>query len=231
VGFYPIDVHACCGGAMPDYHFGPCLPYQIPLGALIPERASNLLAAAKDLSVTHITNGAYRLHPVEWNTGESAGALAAWCLAQGCSPAQVDSDPILLQCFQRQLLLRGVPLAWALDAPPSSPDFVPLQTCLTRAPFRPGSTRFGRLELLPHEPISSGEAAFLLGCLREAENPAVQDHLRSMAAAPDEPVSEIALRDVFTLISLPVSPLTERPSYLQIARILAPRLNSSLSEK
>ena len=40
------------------------LPFQIPLGALIPERVTNLLPACKNLGVTHITNGCYRLHPV-----------------------------------------------------------------------------------------------------------------------------------------------------------------------
>ena len=33
----------------------------------------NLIAAGKCLGTTHITNGAYRLHPVEWNAGEAAG--------------------------------------------------------------------------------------------------------------------------------------------------------------
>jgi hypothetical protein len=29
--------------------------------------------------MTHITNGALRVHPVEWNIGEVAGMLAAVC--------------------------------------------------------------------------------------------------------------------------------------------------------
>ena len=40
-------------------------------------RMENLLPAGKNLGTTHITNGCYRVHPVEWNIGESAGALAA----------------------------------------------------------------------------------------------------------------------------------------------------------
>ena len=52
-------------------------PFQIPLGALLPIRVENLLPACKNLGVTHITNGAYRLHPVEWNTGEAAGMIAS----------------------------------------------------------------------------------------------------------------------------------------------------------
>ncbi len=58
------------------------LPYQIPLGALIPQRVENLLPACKNLGVTHITNGCYRQHPPEWNIGEAAGVLAAFCLVE-----------------------------------------------------------------------------------------------------------------------------------------------------
>lgn len=29
----------------------------------------------KNIGITHITNGCYRLHPVEWNIGEAAGYL------------------------------------------------------------------------------------------------------------------------------------------------------------
>ena len=42
------------------------------MGALILVRIRNLLAAAKNIGTTHITNGCFRLHPVEWNTGEAA---------------------------------------------------------------------------------------------------------------------------------------------------------------
>ena len=51
----------------------PACPFQIPLGALLPVRVHNLLPAGKNLGTTHITNGCYRLHPVEWNIGEAAG--------------------------------------------------------------------------------------------------------------------------------------------------------------
>ena len=64
-------------------------PFQVPLGALIPVRIRNLLAGAKNLGTTHITNGCYRLHPVEWNTGEAAGLLAAHALETGRDPAAI----------------------------------------------------------------------------------------------------------------------------------------------
>jgi hypothetical protein len=42
----------------------------------------NLVAGAKNIGTTHISNGAYRLHHTEWNIGEAAGALAAFCLTK-----------------------------------------------------------------------------------------------------------------------------------------------------
>ena len=84
----------------------------IPLGALIPVRVSNLLAAAKNIGTTH--NGCFRLHPVEWNIGQAAGALAAFCLQQG----RLRLRSITMRTrrvFQQGLLAEGVPLAWTLD--------------------------------------------------------------------------------------------------------------------
>ena len=63
--------------------------------------------------MTHITNGCYRLHPVEWNVGEAAGALAAHCLERGLTPREVRNTPGRLADFQRELAQRlGVLLAW-----------------------------------------------------------------------------------------------------------------------
>lgn len=85
---------------------------QIPLGALLPVRVENLLPACKNLGTTHITNGAFRVHPTEWNIGESAGALAAFCVQRKVPPRQVRGKPSLLDDFQRQLGRLGVQLQW-----------------------------------------------------------------------------------------------------------------------
>jgi len=55
IGSYRIDLHPSSGGD--NYIDISSLPFQIPLGALIPKRVENLLAASKNLGVTHITNG------------------------------------------------------------------------------------------------------------------------------------------------------------------------------
>ena len=111
VGSYRIDLHP---STLPRTYVDiSCYPFQIPLGALIPQRVENLLPACKNLGVTHITNGCYRLHPVEWNIGEAAGALAAWCHAQGLQPQQIRKDAARLDDFQAMLRNQlGFVLEW-----------------------------------------------------------------------------------------------------------------------
>ncbi|MBL8230491.1 MAG: FAD-dependent oxidoreductase [Bryobacterales bacterium] len=110
LGSYRIDLHPTTTGD--NYLDVSSLPFQIPLGALIPKRMENLLPACKNLGVTHITNGCYRLHPVEWNIGESAGVLAAHCVRSGHTPRQVRAQKKLLTEFQRRLQQQGVETAW-----------------------------------------------------------------------------------------------------------------------
>lgn len=110
IGSYRIDLHPTTAGD--NYIDISSLPFQIPLGALIPQRVENLLPACKNLGVTHISNGCYRLHPVEWNIGEAAGALAGFCLARKTSPRAVRNDRSQLAAFQKLLSEQGVPLAW-----------------------------------------------------------------------------------------------------------------------
>lgn len=110
LGSYRIDLHPSSGGD--NYIDVSSLPFQIPLGALIPKRVENLLPASKNLGVTHITNGCYRLHPVEWNIGESAGALAAHCVSSQLRPRQVRNDEKRLKEFQAKLTAQGVEIEW-----------------------------------------------------------------------------------------------------------------------
>lgn len=110
VGMYRIDLHPSTGGD--TYLDVASTPFQIPLGALLPQRVTNLLAGAKNIGTTHITNGAYRLHPVEWNIGEAAGVLAAHCAATGRTPHAVHESPDHLHDYQSLLAKHGVPLAW-----------------------------------------------------------------------------------------------------------------------
>jgi hypothetical protein len=110
VGSYRIDLHPSTGGD--SYIDIASCPFEIPLRALVPVRMTNLLPAAKNIGTTHITNGCYRLHPVEWNVGEVAGSLAAFCLSQRCTPQQVSADGDLRERFRDRLVADGVELHW-----------------------------------------------------------------------------------------------------------------------
>ncbi|MDR1189911.1 MAG: FAD-dependent oxidoreductase [Bifidobacteriaceae bacterium] len=115
IGSYHIDLHPSTGGD--TYIDLASAPFEIPLGALLPRRTRNLIAGAKNIGTTHITNGCYRLHPVEWNVGESAGLLAAFCIAAETEPHAVWERPALLEDFQRVLSAEGIQLAWPRVGP------------------------------------------------------------------------------------------------------------------
>ncbi len=110
IGMYRIDLHPSTGGD--NYVDVESAPFEIPLGSLLPRRVKNLLAGGKNMGTTHITNGCYRLHPVEWNVGEVAGMLAAHCLNNGLTPHQVQADDAKLQDFQAQLYNAGIEIRW-----------------------------------------------------------------------------------------------------------------------
>ena len=89
------------------------VPFQIPLGALIPERVENLVPGCKNIGTTHISNGCYRLHPVEWSIGEAAGALCAHALTSHSTPRQIRNTPQQLADFQQKLTGQGIELEWS----------------------------------------------------------------------------------------------------------------------
>ena len=115
VGSYRIDLHPSTGGD--NYIDVSSLPFQVPLGALIHRRLENLLPACKNLGVTHITNGCYRLHPVEWGIGEAAGSLATYCLGRGLTPRAIRNSPARLKEFQSFLVSQGIEIDWPKLSP------------------------------------------------------------------------------------------------------------------
>lgn len=115
VGAYRIDLHPSRKRSFVDI---PALPYQIPMGSLVPVLHSNLIAAGKSFGVTHIANGCTRLHPVEWNVGEAAGLLAAFSLVRGVLPREVSNDPGMIAEFQSLLVSQGIELGWPEDVHP-----------------------------------------------------------------------------------------------------------------
>jgi hypothetical protein len=110
VGYYHIDLHP--SSRKQNYIDFASLPFQIPLGALLPKRMENLLPACKNIGTTHITNGCYRLHPVEWSIGEAVGLLAVYGLKNGLIPYQVRERKDDLRKFQEFIRTEGVETEW-----------------------------------------------------------------------------------------------------------------------
>lgn len=110
VGYYHIDLHPSNAGT--NYIDIDSLPFQIPLGALIPVRVENLIAANKNIGTTHITNGCYRLHPVEWNIGESAGSLVAFALNKKMTPRAIREKKEFLEELRSLIRSQGIETEW-----------------------------------------------------------------------------------------------------------------------
>lgn len=163
IGQYFMDLHAC---RWDDHGMGELTnPFQIPLGALLPVRLKNLLPACKNTGTTHVTNGCYRLHPVEWAIGEAAGALAAFAVDQGVGPHQIHAREPLLRAFQQRLIAQSVPLYWFPDVPLDHPAFTATQLLAVRG-IMPGS--LGKLEFEPYAPLDAEEASAILSRVQGA---------------------------------------------------------------
>ncbi len=110
---YGIDVHQIYGPPGTPWVGGITVkPFQIPLGALIPTDGGNLIAACKNIGATHLTSGAYRVHPGEWAVGEAAGVFAAYCVGQTVLPAQAHANPARIAALQLRFLEQGIPIFW-----------------------------------------------------------------------------------------------------------------------
>src|SRR5699024_3970643 len=104
-GYYHIDLHPTTKVNYVDF---PSLRFQIPLGALLPVKKENLLPANKNIGTTHISNGCYRLHPVEWSIGEAVGLLLVFAKIRNVLPREVRKNRALLRQFQVFLQSEGV---------------------------------------------------------------------------------------------------------------------------
>lgn len=111
IGHYAIDIHLTTKSH--TFLYDSTFPFEIPLAAMIPIRLKNLIPACKNIGCTHLTNGCYRLHPVEWNVGEVAGYLAAFALDKKCTLDDVLNDK--LKEFQDLLVEQGISLHWDYD--------------------------------------------------------------------------------------------------------------------
>ena len=172
-----MDVHACAGVGTPE-KFSSVQPFQIPLSALIPDRLSNLLPACKNIGSTHMTNGVYRLHPSEWNIGEVAGALAAFCITGQVSPAAVPATPTLLKAFQHLLLAAGVPLYWWTDITSDLPEFAAVHLLGVNGI----ASGFDDMSFRPNQPLTAQDQQDINGAVGQQLNWPANPMTRGQAA-------------------------------------------------
>ncbi|AFY49911.1 succinate dehydrogenase/fumarate reductase flavoprotein subunit [Nostoc sp. PCC 7524] len=77
-------------------------PFTIPYGSLVPATTDGLLVCEKNISVSHIANGATRLQPVVLGIGQAAGMAAAMCIELNCQPRDLPVDALQTALLQDQ---------------------------------------------------------------------------------------------------------------------------------
>lgn len=97
-------------------------PFTIPYRALVPNSTDGLLVCEKNISVSHMANGATRLQPLVLGIGQAAGMAAALCVEQGCEPRALN-----VRSLQEALLTDSIaPTAVIplLNLPPDDADWL-----------------------------------------------------------------------------------------------------------
>lgn len=100
-------------------------PFALPYSCLIPEGIDGLLVCEKNISVSHIANGATRLQPTVLGIGQAAGMAAALCVEKNSQPRELIVRQLQEALLQDQVApLAVVPL---FNLPPDHPDWLTWQ--------------------------------------------------------------------------------------------------------
>lgn len=123
VGDYPIDHHHKKNLAAPQHlEFAAVPSFNVPLGALIPQKIRNMIVAEKGISVSNVVNGTTRLQPCVMLTGEAAGTLAALSAQAGKAPKQIPVREV-----QSSLIESGNMIMPYIDVQVNDKDFRSIQ--------------------------------------------------------------------------------------------------------
>ncbi|MEL6814590.1 MAG: FAD-dependent oxidoreductase [Cyanobacteria bacterium J06598_3] len=113
-------------------------PFTIPYGALVPQAMDGLLVCEKNISVSHIANGATRLQPVVLGIGQAAGMAAALCVEQGCWPRDLMKNGGV-RSLQMALITDAIAPAAVVplfNLPPEHPEWQAVQQYYLTHPER-----------------------------------------------------------------------------------------------
>ncbi len=100
-------------------------PFTIGYRCLIPAQTDGLLVCEKNISVSHITNGATRLQPVVMGIGQAAGMAAAMCVELNTQPR--DLPVRILQNALLQDLRSPAAIVPLFNLPPDHPEWLDWQ--------------------------------------------------------------------------------------------------------
>ena len=113
---WPLAPKSCrWGGRWTGTPF--CIPYQ----TLLSDKVSNLLAAEKCFSVSHMANGATRLQPLILNIGQAAGLAASLAVRRGVDPGVIPAQHIQQRLIDDPIAPAAVLPIW--DWPAWHPDW------------------------------------------------------------------------------------------------------------
>ncbi|MBI1292684.1 FAD-dependent oxidoreductase [bacterium] len=126
IGSYTADVRPLVGSTGVAPPFSQPGPFYIPYRALASHNVRNLLASGKTMAQTYITNSAYRLHPIEWQSGSAAGTAAAFLWRDDMNNRELlDITP--LREYQTSVATNA-PIRWAYRGesllPPQDGDLI-----------------------------------------------------------------------------------------------------------
>jgi FAD dependent oxidoreductase/S-layer homology domain len=179
---------------------GKTKPFTIPAGALVPVNTDGLVLSSKSIGTTHLTNAAYRMHPIEWAIGEASGLLAAQAVAKNLNPRDIVTGTNVRR-MQAALASRGVPMTWFDDLSSADADFAAIHLMAGAQIFGPDTNT--SLHFSPEGIANRAQAAAaLVGAMQwPLVNPAT-------ASFTDVPTTFWAYRAIETLKARGVLPTT-----------------------
>ncbi|KPQ37187.1 MAG: FAD dependent oxidoreductase/S-layer homology domain [Phormidesmis priestleyi Ana] len=167
--YHYLDLHGnlVAGHITPKGKDVTALPFSLPAKSLVPMTTDGLILSAKSIGTTHITNAAYRMHPVEWAIGEASGFLAVFCAWTGESPRRIVETLPLLRKLQGFMARNGIPIFWFDDVGHDDPDFEPIQVMAATGIIR--SENANDLHFRPYANVSRAVVSTALVSLLELE--------------------------------------------------------------
>ena len=93
-GAYPVDIHNPEGRGTMLVRIPSGESYDVPLRALVPQVAANLLVAGRCISGSHEAHSSYRVMPIAMATGHAAGVCGALAARARTSPRAVPAGEV-----------------------------------------------------------------------------------------------------------------------------------------